>query len=142
VSDRILPHDLDAELGLLNACFCIGGIERAIEIVEPEDYYSEYGKLIFTTMLEFYRSGNGFTLYQVDKALQVHLDYLNIRKILDELRPVTAEVAAHYAKIVKRLSYRRQAIKRAYKLYLDLRDPTFPLPSDELQPAMAGGLNG
>ncbi len=104
--------------------------------------YSEGGKLIFAKMLEFYRSGNGFTLYQVDKALQDHPDYLNIRRILDELRPMTAECARHFANAVKRLSDRRMAIKRAYTLYLDLHDPTFPIPADELQPAMAGGMNG
>ncbi len=142
MSDRVLPHCLDSELGLLNACFCMGGIERVIEIVEPNDFYSEGGKLIFAKMLEFYRSGNGFTLYQVDKALQDHPDYLNIRRILDELRPLTAECARHFANAVKRLSDRRKAIKRAYALYLDLHDPTFPIPADELQPAMAGGLNG
>ena len=70
MDDLVLPHDLDAELGLLNTCFCIGGIERVIEIVEPDDFYSDGGKLIFAKMLEFYRSGNGFTLYQVDKVLQ------------------------------------------------------------------------
>ncbi len=142
MSDRVLPHCLDSELGLLNACFCMGGIERVIEIVEPNDFYSEGGKLIFAKMLEFYRSGNGFTLYQVDKALQDHPDYLNIRRILDELRPLTAECARYFANAVKRLSDRRKAIKRAYALYLDLHDPTFPLPPDELHPAMAGGLNG
>ncbi len=139
MSDLILPHDLDAELGLLNACFCIGGIERVIDIVESDDFYSEYAKLIFAKMLEFYRSGNGFTPYQVDKAFQGHPDYINIRKILDEIRPVTAEDATHYAKIVKNLSDRRKAIKKAYKLYLDLHDPTFPLPSETV---MAGGVNG
>ena len=97
----------------------------------PAILYSESGNLIFAKMLEFYRSGNGFTLYQIDKALQNHSDYLNICRILDEVRPITAECATHFAKIVKRLSDRRKAIKKTYTLYLDLHDPTFPLPSDD-----------
>ena len=38
MNDKLLPHDLDAELGLLNACICIGGIERVIERVESCDF--------------------------------------------------------------------------------------------------------
>jgi len=142
MSDRILPHCLDSELRLLNGCLCPGGFERVIEIVEPDDFYSEGGKAIFTKMLAFYRAGTTPTIYQVDKTFQDHPDYISIRKILDSLLPVTAEVATHYAKSVKRLSDRRKAIKRAYALYLDLHDPAIPLPSDALQPAMAGGVNG
>ena len=129
--DRILPHDLDSEQFLLEACFRSDGIERVADLVVPDDFYSEGRKLIFIKMLEFYRSGNGFTLYQVDKALQDHPDYLNIRRILDELRPMTAECARHFANAIKRLSERRKAIKRAYALYLDLHDPTFPIPADD-----------
>jgi len=140
MNDMILPHCLDSELGLLNACFHSDGLERVVNLVEPDDFYSDASKLIFAKIMEFYRSGNGFTLYQVDKAFQDHTDYINIRKILDELRPITAEVAAHYAKIVKGLSDRRKIIKKIHTFYLDLHDPTFPLPTDLLT-AIMGGLN-
>jgi len=141
MNDRILPHDLDAELGLLNACFCPGGLERVIEIVEPDDFYSEGGKMKFAKMVAFHKAGLSPTLFQVDKAFQNHKDYPNIRRILDELLPITAECATHFAGIVKGLSDRRKAIKRAYSTYLGLHDPANPVPSDALQPAMAGEVN-
>ena len=57
MNNLILPHDLDAELGLLNACFCPGGLERVIETVEPNDFYSEGGKVIFKKMVDFHKAG-------------------------------------------------------------------------------------
>ena len=142
MNDMILPHCFDNELGLLNACFCPGGLERVIEIVEPDDFYSEAGKQIFEKMVAFNRASTEPTPYQMDKAFQDTKDYLMIRNVLDELRPITAEVATHYAKIIKELSERRKAIKQAYTLYLDLHDPTFPIPSTESRLAMAGVVNG
>jgi replicative DNA helicase len=142
MDNRVLPHDFDSEIGLLNACFCLGGIERVVEIVATSDFYSESGKLIFAKMVAFHKAGLEPTLFQVDMAFQDHRDYLMVRRVLDELRPITAECATHFANTVKRMSDRRKAILRAYILYLDLHDPTFPLPSDELQSVMAGGLNG
>jgi len=131
MTDTILPHCFDSELGLLSACFCHGGVERVVEIVQPSDFYSEAGKLIFLKMVGFHNAGLEPTLFQADKALRDHPDYLNIRRILDELRPITGEFAKHFAKNVKVLSDRRKAIKRTYALYLDLHDPTFPLPPDD-----------
>jgi len=142
VDDRILPHDLDAELGLLNACFCPGGIKRVIDLVEPGDFYSDGGRLIFAKMVAFHKAGLSPTRFQLDNAFQSHTDYIGILRILDSLLPITAEVGTHYAKIVKQLSHRRKAIKQAYATYLDLHDLANPLPSDKLQPVMAGGLNG
>jgi len=140
VNDRILPHDLDAELGLLNACFCPGGIERVIEVVEPSDFYSEGGKEIFAKMVEFYKAGTYSSLYQIDRAFQGHANYVSIRRILDKLIPITAECAAHFAGRVKRLSDRRKAIKQAYLNYLELHNLATPLPSGNQQPAMARGV--
>jgi len=142
VDNLIMPHDFDGELGLLNACFCPGGIKRIIDLVEPSDFYSDGGRLIFAKMVAFHRAGLEPTLFQVDTAFQDHQNYINIRSILDALLPFTAEDATHYAKIVKRLSDRRRAIKQAYATYLDLHDLANPLPSDVLQPIMAGGANG
>lgn len=135
MNDRILPYDLDSELGLLNACFCPGGIERVIDMVEADDFYSEAGKLIFAKMVAFHKTGFEPTLFQVDKAFQDHPNYLMIRRVLDELRPITAECAKYFADKVKGLSDRRKAIKQAYETYNDLHDPTTPLEKE-------GGLNG
>jgi len=98
--------------------------------------------LIFSKMVAFHKAGLEPTLFQVDMAFQDHPDYINIRRVLDGLRPITAECATHFAKNVKLLSGKLKAIKRTHSLYLDLHDPAIPLPSGLLQPAMAGGLNG
>jgi len=142
MNDLIMPHCLESELGLLNTCFYPGGFERVIEIVEPDDFYSDGGRLIFAKMVAFHRAGLEPTLFQVDKGFQDHQNYINIRSILDTLLPFTAEDATHYAKIVKGLSNRRKAIKQAYATYLDLHDPAFPFSSDALQPVMVGGVHG
>jgi len=126
-NDRILPCDLDAEQSLLEACCCPTGIERVVDLIEPSDFYSEGGKLIFSKMMELHQSGCGFTLYQIDRAFQEHSDYIGIRQILDTLIPATAECAIHFAKIVKGLSDRRKAIKTAYSIYEQLHDPSTPL---------------
>lgn len=127
MNDRILPHDLEAEAFLLDACLCPGGIEKVVDLVKPDDFYSEGGRLIFAKMLDLHRSGCGFTLYQIDQTFQNHSDYIGIRRILDTLRPVTAESATHYAKIIKRLSLRRQTIQAAYFAYESLHDLSTPI---------------
>ena len=93
-------------------------------------------------MVAFHKAGLSPTLFQIDKAFENHPNYVGIRRVLDNITPATAEVTTHFAKNVKGLSDRRKAIKRAYELYLDLHDLTTPLPSDKLQPVMAGRLNG
>ena len=142
MNDLIMPHCLDSEFGLLNSCFYPGGFERVIEIVEPDDFYSDGGRLIFAKMVAFHKAGISPTIFQVDTAFQDHQNYINIRSILDALLPFTAENATYHAKAVKRLSDRRKVIKRAYALYRDLHDLANPLPADALQPIMAGGANG
>jgi len=142
MNDLIMPHCFDGELGLLNACFCPGGIKRVIDLVEPGDFYSDGGRLIFAKMVAFHKAGLSPTIFQVDTAFQDHQNYINIRSILDALLPFTAEDATYYAKIVKGLSNRRKAIKQAYATYLNLHDLTNPLPSDALQHVIAGGVHG
>ncbi len=140
-NDRILPYDLEAETFLLEACCCPGGIEKVSHLLVPKDFYSEGGKLIFAEMLEFHRSGCGFTPALIDQAFLGHPHYEGIRRVLDTLVPVTAETATHFAKIVKQLSVRRQAIKEAYSVYESLHDPATPI--NHIGKLVAnGGSNG
>ena len=124
MNDRILPHDLHSEQFLLEACFRPGGIDRVADSVVPEDFYTVGGRLIFAKMLEFRKSDCGFTLYSIDQSFLGHPHYLSIRKILDTLVPVTAEIAKHFAGIVKESADRRRAIKSANALYENLHDPS------------------
>jgi len=127
MNNKLLPNDLEAETFFLEACFCPGGIDRAAKIVTPEDFYSDGGKLIFAKMLKFYQSGRGFTIFMIDQAFQEHPRYESISRILDSLCPVTAEVATHFAKIVKEFSDRRQAIKATSEACEKLHDISTPL---------------
>jgi len=127
MNDRILPHDLEAETFLLEACLCPGGIEKVVDLVKPDDFYSEGGKQIFAKLMEFHRSGCGFTPAMIDQAFLGHPHYEGIRRVLDTLVPVTAETAAHFGKIVKQLSLRRQAIQEAYGIYESLHDLSTPI---------------
>jgi len=142
MNDLIMPYCLDSELALLNGCFFPNGLERANKIVEPPDFYSEGGRLIFEKMVQIYKAGTYPTIFQVDQTFLNHSHYLGVRKILDGLLPFTAEDVTHHATNVKKLSIRRKSIRGAYESYVDLHDLSTPLPSDALQPAMAGGLNG
>jgi len=126
-SDRMLPHDLDSETFLLEACFCPGGISKVAKLITPDDFYSEGGKLILSKMMKFHQSGRGFTPYLIDQSFLGHQHYDCIRRILDTLVPVTAESATHFAKIVRQLSIRRQMIRAAYTAYESLYDPSTSL---------------
>jgi len=130
MDDKILPHDYDAEEGLLTAAFCPGGLEKIDGIVTADDFYSESGKLIFSKMMEFYESGRGFTLSMIDQALYEHSMYTNIRHVLDMLIPVTAETATHFAKIVRELADRRRAIKASYEVFDGLFDISQPIDQE------------
>ena len=125
--DKLLPHDLESEAYLLENSFCPGGIEKAAEIVSPQDFYSEGGQLIFAKMMKFHQSGRGFTLSMVDDTFRDDPAYEGISRILDTLRPVTAEAVTHFAKIVKELSDRRQVIKATSEACEKLHDISTPL---------------
>lgn len=127
MEDRILPHDYDAEEGLLMAAFCPGGIDKIEGLVSADDFYSGSGKLIFEKMTEFHESGRGFTISMIDQTLEEHSMYTNIRRVLDMLTPLTAETATHFAKIVRELADRRRAIKAIYEVYESLFDLSKPI---------------
>jgi len=139
--DKLPPYDLESETYLLEACCCPGGIEKAVKIVGPQDFYSDGGKLIFAKMLKFYQSRRGFTLSIMDDSFRDNPVYEAISRILDTLVPVTAETATHFAKIIKSLSNRRQAIRAAYSAYEKLHDFSNSVReiSDSLK-VEAGGL--
>jgi len=127
MEDRILPHDYDAEEGLLTASFCPNALEKIKGLVSADDFYSGSGKLIFGKMMEFHESGRGFTISMIDQALEGHSQYVNIRRVLDMLIPVTAETATYFAKIVRELADRRRAIKASWQVFDDLFDISKPI---------------
>lgn len=127
MEDKILPHDYDAEEGLLAAAFCPDGMDRVKGLVSADDFYSGRGRLIFEKMMEFHESGRSFTISMVDQALEGHSQYVNICRVLDMLIPITSESATHFAKIVRELADRRRAIKACYEVFEGLFDLSRPV---------------
>ena len=127
MQDRFLPHDFDAEQGLLNAAFYPGGMLKIDHIVTADDFYSDSGKLIFSKIMEFHESGCGFTLFSIDQTFQEHPQYIDLRRALDAIRPITAEVGPHFARMVRELADRRRAIKACYEVFEGLFDLSNPI---------------
>ena len=127
MEDRLLPHDFDSEQGLLASAFCPRAMNKIEDMVSSDDFYSSSAKLIFQKMEEFHKSGREFTISLVDQSLESHPQYPNARRALDVLVPITAEVAPHFARIVRELSDRRRAIKASYSVFEDLFDVSNPV---------------
>ena len=127
MDDKLLPHCYDSESMLLAALFCPGGLEKVEGLITAEDFYSESGNLIFSKMMDFYESGRGFNISIIDQTLQEHSQYINIRRVLDMLYPVTGESATHFAKIVRELADRRRAIKACREVFEELFDLSKPI---------------
>ena len=127
MEDRILPHNLDAEVELLSAAFCPDGMDKIKGLISAEDFYSESGKLIFGKMVEFYESGRGFTISTMDQVFEEHPEHINIRRALYALRPFTAETATYFSRIVKELADRRRAIKAIHQAHENLFDLSKPI---------------
>jgi len=127
MEDKLLPHDYDSEAMLLAALFCPGGMQKAEGLISADDFYSESGKMIFGTMMEFHKSGRSFTIFIIDQSFEGHSEYANIRRALDVLIPVTAETATHFAGIVRELADRRRAIKASYEVFENLFDLSKPI---------------
>ena len=127
MEDRLLPHDNDAEQGLLAACFCPGAMDKIKGMVSAEDFYSLSAGLIFEKMMEFHASGRAFTLSIIDQCFVNHEKYDDICLALDSLRPSTNTVAINLAEIVRELADRRRAIMASYSVYESLFDLSKPV---------------
>ena len=124
---KILPHDFDAEQGLLAACFCPGAMDKIKGMVSSADFYSSSAKLIFQKMTDFHESGREFTLSIIDQCFVNHEKYDAICLALDSLRPSTNTVAVNLAEIVREVADRRRAIRASYSVYESLFDLSNPV---------------
>jgi len=125
--EKLLPHDFDAEQGLLMAAFCPGALDKIKGLVSADDFYSGAGKLIFGEMISFHDAGRSFTISLIDQALQDHPEYENICLALDSLRSITGTVITHFAEIVRELADRRRCIRASYSVYDNLFDLSNPV---------------
>ena len=128
---RIPPHDLDAEAAILSAVLIDpGAIDKVLEFLRPEHFYSEAHRRIFEAALELHGKGQPVDYIQVSSWLRdrERLQQVGGLPFLTELlnvAPALANVEA-YAKTVFEKSRVRQIITAAQRVaaegYIDYGD--------------------
>ena len=119
--NRPLPHDPEAEQGVLQACFADPeGVDRAREHITPEDFYRRGYGIIFQRFVAFRDQQRAYTPTTVLESFRNHPEFEQIETAIWELAPfVTGQTSRHFAKIVKDFSIRRSLINAAVKLATD-----------------------
>ena len=101
VEGRVPPHDLDAEAAVLSAVMLDGSsLDRVLEFLKPEHFYSEAHRRIFEACMELHRVGQPVDIVQVgtwlktrDRIAQIGgMAYLT--EILDAA-PAVANIVAY-----------------------------------------------
>ena len=110
------PHNLEAEKAVIGSVFINNGIiDSLIEIITPEDFYSNSYGVLFNAMLNLHEKNQPIDMLTVSEFLKKEktLDKIGgitfISEIIDEIP--SAANAVHYAKIVKEKSILREVIK-------------------------------
>ncbi|HIB44132.1 MAG TPA: hypothetical protein EYO37_09260, partial [Nitrospina sp.] len=119
--NRTLPHDMEAEQGVLQACFAEpDAVDRAREHITPEDFYRRGYGIIFQRFVEFRDQQRAYTPTTVIESFRDHLEFERIETAIWELAPfITGQTSRHFANIVKDFSVRRGLISAAVKLAED-----------------------
>jgi len=126
--DRLPPHNLDAERGvigaiLLNPIVC----DDIAEIVRDGDFYAESNRIIFKHLITMHSSGSGIDVMLLVEHLKTAGDFeaAGGEAYLAELMTsvhVTAH-AGHYAKIVRDKAVLRQLIDTSAGILHDAYEP-------------------
>ncbi len=132
VEGRVPPHDLDAEAAVLSAVMLDStSLDRVLEFLKPEHFYSEAHRRIFEACMELHRVGQPVDMVQVgswlksrDRIAQIGgMSYL--AEILDAAPAVSNIVA--YARTISEKSRVRQLIATCQRVaaqgYLDYGEP-------------------
>jgi len=119
--NRTLPHDMEAEQGVLQACLADPeATDRSSEIINPKDFYRRGYAIIFERLMEFRNQKRSYTPTTVLQSFRNHPEYGRIETTIFELAPfITGQTSRHFAKIVKDFSIRRSLINAAVKLATD-----------------------
>ena len=119
--NRTLPYDMEAEQGVLQACFAEPeAVDRAREHITPEDFYRRGYGIIFQRFVEFRDQQRAYTPTTVLESFKNHPEYERIETSILELGPfITGQTSRHFASIVKDFSIRRSLINAAVKLATD-----------------------
>lgn len=118
VTDRIPPHNIDAEQSLLGAILISENIiYDVVDIVRAEDFYRNDNRMIFESMMDLFSKNSPINIITVCDTLsnKGQLDKVGgtqyLATIADEV-PISAN-AVSYAKIVAEKSVQRRLINAA-----------------------------
>jgi replicative DNA helicase len=106
LAGRVPPHDLQAEAAVLAACLLDGeALDRVLELLEPEHFYSDAHRLVFDACRALSMNGTPIDVVSVASWLRSRelIQRAGGAKYLGELvdaTPAVANVGAH-AKVVK-----------------------------------------
>ena len=118
VLSKIPPNDIVAEQAVLGSMLVdTEAVIKAIEVLQPADFYREDNREIYATMLELYGRGKPIDFLTVKENLKLRgmLEKVGAEEYLSSLIdmvPTTSNIAA-YAKIVEEKSVLRSLIKAA-----------------------------
>ena len=118
ISDRIPPHNIDAEQSLLGAILISENIiYDVVDIVRAEDFYRNDNKMIYESMMDLFSKNSPINIITVCDTLsnKGQLEKVGgtayLATIADEV-PISAN-AVSYAKIVAEKSIQRRLISAA-----------------------------
>ena len=106
VAGRVPPHDLDAEAAVLSACMLDrDALDRVLEILDPEYFYSDANRLIFEACTKLSLQGTPIDIVSVASWLRSREQIQRIGGAaylgqLVDSTPAIANVATH-ARVVK-----------------------------------------
>ncbi|MCC6163087.1 MAG: replicative DNA helicase [Acidobacteria bacterium] len=127
MSDRTLPHNLDAERSVLGAILLRNdAINAAVEVVKPEDFYREAHKLLLEHMIQLSERNVAIDLVTLTESLAraTALETVGgpayITRLVDGV-PRTTNVE-HYAQIVKEKATLRRLIEEATRIAAEAYD--------------------
>ncbi|MCS6775667.1 MAG: replicative DNA helicase [Chloroherpetonaceae bacterium] len=113
--DRIPPQNLEAEQAVLGSMLIErAAVERAAEILKPEDFYRDAHRYIFEAMLSLAERDEAVDLITVEDELRVHgrIDTVGgpayLRSLMDA--PSTAANIEHYARLVEEKAILRRLL--------------------------------
>jgi replicative DNA helicase len=118
---RVPPHSEDAEIAVLGAMMLDKiAATKAIEILEPDSFYYDYHKEIFSTMVDMSEKGIPIDIVSISEELikRKKLEFVKGTFYLTEInkRTPTAANVEFYARLVQEKFLKRQLIHTASKI--------------------------
>ena len=108
--NRPLPNDCEAEAGVLSACLADPtAVDRAIELIEPSDFYRRGHEIIFNRLVNMRKKGKWYTPTSILTSFRDHPQYDRLESIIFDLGPfITGQTSRHFAGMVRDFSRKRQ----------------------------------